>query len=191
MRVTLASHATAFESPRISIHRLIVPCIQGRIRRLRCQYEAVYSRGKAPTPRPAETVVPDGQGPTFDQRSPVVPTKSHPLELIMTRLGDLPSIAPRPRVAENAREVPSRASPGVEVAGQYSDPTSGLSFLHRAWRRISNENLQVLGGHSGSSDETQLLACAGDKPFQGMGEVSHFHFVHDICYSIQLISSML
>jgi hypothetical protein len=76
------------------------------------------------------------------------------------------------RHQEPIPEAPSRASPGLEVAGQYSDTTSGLSFLHRAWRRISNgESSQVMSGQLGSSEDNQLLACAGDKPFQMSGNV--------------------
>ncbi|KAF2023056.1 hypothetical protein EK21DRAFT_119124 [Setomelanomma holmii] len=63
--------------------------------------------------------------------------------------------------AEPIPEVPSRGSPGLEVAD-----TSGLSFLHRAWRRISNnENSQVVAGHSGPGEDYQTLTRAGDKPF--------------------------
>jgi hypothetical protein len=69
-------------------------------------------------------------------------------------------------------EAPSRGSPGLEVAGQFSDTTSGLSFLHRAWRRINNgENSQVMSGQLGSIEDNQLLACAGDKPFQEPGPI--------------------
>jgi hypothetical protein len=67
-------------------------------------------------------------------------------------------------------EAPSRASPGLEVAGQYSDTTSGLSFLHRAWRRISNgESSQIMSGHLSPHEEQQVLVRAGDKPFQKPG----------------------
>lgn len=81
--------------------------------------------------------------------------------------------SPPSREPEVVPEVPSRASPGLEVAGQYTDPTSGLSFLHRAWRRISNnESSQVMNGHLGSVEDNQLLTCAGDKPFEAKGHVN-------------------
>jgi hypothetical protein len=68
--------------------------------------------------------------------------------------------------AEGIPEVPSLGSPGIEVAGQYSDPTSGLSFLYRAWRRISNnENSQVVAGQTSSGEDHQILIRAGDEPF--------------------------
>jgi hypothetical protein len=93
-----------------------------------------------------------------------------------------PSELPPPEVSEisevpqphEAVQLPAsgRGSPGLEVAGQYSDPTSGLSFLHRAWRRISNkESSQVMAGHLGSTEEHQSLTSAGDKPLQSLGEL--------------------
>ena len=70
-------------------------------------------------------------------------------------------------------EAPSRGSPGLEVAGQFSDTTSGLSFLHRAWRRINNgESSRVLSGQSVAIDDTQLLSRAGDKPFCKLGSIT-------------------
>ncbi|KAI8933192.1 hypothetical protein NX059_009830 [Plenodomus lindquistii] len=156
------------------------PCDTCRRRGLVCQYEAVYSRGKAPTPRRSVPISLDGPQLSPNQHnSPGVPSPGHPAartmeqsESILSRLSDLVTIAPRPKNPEIDQEVPSRASPGLEVAGQYSDPTSGLSFLHRAWRRISSdENVQIPNGHPGSAADHQLLPCAGDKPFEDSGNV--------------------
>ncbi|KAH9875943.1 hypothetical protein IAQ61_003408 [Plenodomus lingam] len=156
------------------------PCDTCRRRGLDCQYEAVYSRGKAPTPRRSGPANLDGPRLSPVQySSPGVPCSLHPTprtmeqsESILSRLNDLAAIAPRLREPDTAPEVPSRASPGLEVAGQYSDPTSGLSFLHRAWRRISNDaNVQIPNGHPGSAADDQLLSCAGDKPFNNSSEV--------------------
>ncbi|KAF1961130.1 hypothetical protein CC80DRAFT_373337, partial [Byssothecium circinans] len=64
-----------------------------------------------------------------------------------------------------------RASPELVVGGQFSDPTSGLSFLHRAWRRLGNNpRLQDAVNANGHQDD-QLLTQAGDKPFQRHGQV--------------------
>lgn len=159
------------------------PCTSCNRRGLHCQYEAVYSRGKAPTPRRIEPAglehlrsIPD------QQRSLSAPSYSH--AILSTNLEESPivhkpmansrvSIAPRPNGFDCPQDIPSRGSPTLEAAGHYSDSTSGLSFLHRAWKRISNsENSQLLGGHSGSTEDNQLLRCAGDKPLQGTNEVS-------------------
>ncbi|OLN81068.1 Activator of stress genes protein 1 [Colletotrichum chlorophyti] len=63
-----------------------------------------------------------------------------------------------------------RASPEVEIAeieGQYVDTTSSLTFLHRAWKRLSTQ-----GSHDdavphipNSAGQDQHLTRAGDKPF--------------------------
>ncbi|KAF1848175.1 uncharacterized protein K460DRAFT_403470 [Cucurbitaria berberidis CBS 394.84] len=148
------------------------PCESCNRRGLLCQYEAVYSRGKAPTPRRTAGTAP--------HRASVAPVNPPPIsgsaasipEPIISRMDPLPSLAPRARETEANHDVSSRASPGLEVAGQYADPTSGLSFLHRAWRRISNNaTSQVMGGQLGSIEENQLLTCAGDKPFLGKDQV--------------------
>ena len=166
------------------------PCASCDRRGLNCQYEATYSRGKPPFPRRldrASNELSDGPLGAMQYRSPNGSDgagqnlESNGLNMslpaLVPRLVESTEIiqgAPSPASIslENAPEVPSRASPGLEVAGQYSDPTSGLSFLHRAWRRISkDENSQVMTGQLGSSDDDQLLTCAGDKPFQKPNKV--------------------
>lgn len=90
----------------------------------------------------------------------------------------------------NDAEPPSRASPGLEVAGQYSDTTSGLSFLHRAWRRISNkEGAQLVNGQLGIAEDSQLLMSAGDKPFRQIGQMrmpssEHSHALLDLYFDV-------
>lgn len=79
------------------------------------------------------------------------------------------TVQPTRRV-EQQPEVPSRASPELEVAGQYFDSTSGLSFLHRAWKRLSNQSSQVMSTLN-TTEENQRLVSAGDKPFQDQGQV--------------------
>lgn len=170
------------------------PCRTCDRRGLDCLYEAVYARGKAPAPRRVrhspvnfdDTQLLAVQPSAAARRchTTLIPsvaenTNPHPTSTTgsfngiendagpteSTNLDVLADMATRHQ--EPIPEAPSRGSPGLEVAGQYSDPTSGLSFLHRAWRRFSNgENSQVMSGHLGSVEDNQLLACAGDKPFQ-------------------------
>ena len=160
------------------------PCDSCNRRGLSCQYEAVYSRGRAPPPRRTGTpgqVRAGGQHVGAEHsRAPRAPLYSHPIldneadvsESNSPSMNALASKAPPTRNVDAMQDVPSRGSPGLEVAGQYSDPTSGLSFLHRAWRRISNnENSQVVNSELGSVEDSQLLASAGDKPFQEKGEL--------------------
>lgn len=67
-----------------------------------------------------------------------------------------------------------RASPelGVaEIQGQVFDPTSGLTFLHRAWKRLSAENTHSMSDVVKTSVENQPLAMAGDRPMpEGEGD---------------------
>lgn len=138
------------------------PCQTCNRRGLICQYKAAYFRGRPPLPRQhTETTSNESiHAEPAEQRADVASFSPANLDVIQ--------YAP---IEEN---LPSgRGSPSLDVAGQYSDPTSGLSFLHRAWRRISNNgnNGQALGGQPIPNGYDQLLNCAGDKPFLRSREV--------------------
>lgn len=65
-------------------------------------------------------------------------------------------------------EAPSRASPEVDMAeieGQYFDPTSGLTFLHRAFKRLSSQKAEFAPHVSSGAEKHQALMTAGDRPF--------------------------
>ncbi|KAH6693577.1 fungal-specific transcription factor domain-containing protein [Plectosphaerella plurivora] len=64
----------------------------------------------------------------------------------------------------------SRTSPeleSAEIEGQYFDLTSSLTFLHRAWKRLSAQS--GIGGAvpqvASGNEQHQNLFSAGDKPF--------------------------
>ncbi|KAH6866754.1 fungal-specific transcription factor domain-containing protein [Alternaria rosae] len=157
------------------------PCESCIRRGLTCQYEAIYLRGKVVSPRPS------GPAVASPQRTATAPGYTHAI------LSVAPSMAVGSnhmhRVGEET-EPPSRASPGLEIAGQYSDSTSGLSFLNRAWRRISSkESSQVVDGW-GSTEDRQPLMSAGDKPFLERGQLQMpsldrsrqlLHLYFDVC----------
>lgn len=72
------------------------------------------------------------------------------------------------REASDPHGGPSRASPELETAeieGQFFDPTSNLTFLHRAWKRFSGKGGGAVPGVLTGSERTQPLMSAGDKPF--------------------------
>lgn len=149
------------------------PCETCTRRGLTCQYEAAYSRGKVVSPRPVHPAAVNAQQPAS--------APAYPHAIL--------SVAPTMNVVGEETEPPSRASPGLEVAGQYSDSTSGLSFLNRAWRRISNKETSLVNG-LGSTEDRQLLMSAGDKPFLETGEVQMpsldrsrqlLHLYFDVC----------
>jgi hypothetical protein len=149
------------------------PCETCIRRGLTCQYEAAYSRGKVVSPRP---VHPPAGSPQYPTSAPVYPHAI--LSVAQSSVASAMTAGLANHPVGDDMEPPSRASPGLlEVAGQYSDSTSGLSFLHRAWRRISNKEssqvvnrVQVVNG-LGSTEDRQLLKSAGDKPFLETGEV--------------------
>lgn len=186
------------------------PCATCDRRGLDCRYDAVYARGKAPAPRRVRQSIVHIDAPQSiptqptDAARPIHPppnlnsdNSTHAHQIFSTRslsaieddagpsgshnLDMLATMATRHQ--DPISEAPSRGSPGLEVAGQFSDTTSGLSFLHRAWRRISNgENSQVVSGQLGSIEDNQLLARAGDKPFQKPGgiQIPPLHRGHEL-----------
>jgi hypothetical protein len=91
-----------------------------------------------------------------------------------TRSGPEPE-AGHQRLHDETHIPSSRASPvlGVtEIQGQVLDPTSGLTFLHRAWKRLSRPNGQhhnddgarMLPQAGNYSAEEQPIFAAGDRP---------------------------
>ncbi|KAJ5387375.1 hypothetical protein N7509_009916 [Penicillium cosmopolitanum] len=60
----------------------------------------------------------------------------------------------------------SQALQEIEIEDQYFDPTSGLNFLHRAWRKLSTQKGDGASYGFHETDKRQLLASAGDRPFK-------------------------
>lgn len=175
------------------------PCRTCHRRGLECCYNAAYARGKAPVPRRvmrdavsvhATPLAPQratASAQVTDTRTNLDTTTRRGKDTFSSfsngRLNNTEKDIARPgltdldllaamatRSLDPISEAPSRGSPGLEVAGQYSDTTSGLYFLHRAWRRISNsESSQIINGHLDFNEEHQVLVRAGDKPFHKPG----------------------
>jgi hypothetical protein len=62
---------------------------------------------------------------------------------------------------------PSRASPELgmaEIQGQVFDPTSGLTFLHRAWKRLAAQDAHSIPDVAKTTAEIQPVTMAGDRP---------------------------
>lgn len=153
------------------------PCESCSHRGLACTYDAHYSRGRPPPPVTASSRSPSASQVSSSEQFILESSHRHisanssrhtrSTERAVNNLLSSSSAISREDGREAMQDAPSRASPELEVAGQFSDPTSALSFLHRAWRRISNnENSQVVTGQVGTHEDGQLLASAGDKPFQ-------------------------
>lgn len=62
---------------------------------------------------------------------------------------------------------PSRASPELgmaEIQGQVFDPTSSMTFLHRAWRRLAAQSARTTATAVRTFADDQHITMAGDRP---------------------------
>ncbi|GKU22379.1 unnamed protein product [Fusarium langsethiae] len=123
-----------------------LPCAGCVKRQVECQYDSLYRRGRPPTP------------PTVDahrSRQQSRPADNNP--------------------EQNTTRSSSQGPPGLETAeieGQFFDPTSNLTFIHRAWKRLAQQNQQTDAGLLTGSENLQPLMSAGDKPFTTRGDQS-------------------
>ncbi|KAL2851644.1 fungal-specific transcription factor domain-containing protein [Aspergillus pseudodeflectus] len=121
-----------------------LPCSTCSRRRLSCTYATRYSRGRPPTPPALSSETP---GNPADSTSPG-----------QGRIGTRPP-------EENREEEERRATSELVIEGQYFDLTSGLTFLHRAWSKLSAQRGQLMSHGSNEGARDQPLASAGDRPF--------------------------
>lgn len=73
-----------------------------------------------------------------------------------------------PCTRQDQRRAESDESHGLqtaEIGGQIFDPTSNLTFIHRAWRRLALQSGRKDPGVLTGSEQDQPLMSAGDKPF--------------------------
>lgn len=127
-----------------------LPCNNCTRRKLSCAYNVKYGRGRPPTPLSLTTV-------NEDQDRPV--RSDQPRE---------PSAWKQPATVAyegSASQAYACASPETEINGQYSDPTSGLNFLHRAWKKLLIQKDEFASYDSNDAERNQLLTSAGDLPF--------------------------
>ncbi|KAJ3542047.1 hypothetical protein NM208_g4310 [Fusarium decemcellulare] len=156
-----------------------IPCSRCTSSGFTCLYESSYCRGRPRTPPPSIPninvgAVPNGwtQAATPSVRNlPVTPVDPQ----LTTRRDD--------HNAESQGSV-SRASPELEmteIQGQVFDPTSGLTFLHRAWKRLSNQDHNTNLSDDLESEvsvQDQPLLLAGDRPLHQVtyADVDKFSF---------------
>ncbi|OXN27043.1 hypothetical protein CDV57_04246 [Aspergillus fumigatus] len=127
-----------------------IPCTNCTKRKVSCAYDMKYGRGRPPTP-PSSAAI-----------------REHQNRLRSNYSYDLSNWQPPVSVAPEISSplVHSRASPTGEIEGQYFDPTSGLNFLHRAWKKLlTTQNDQPASYRLSVSEQNQLLTSAGDRPF--------------------------
>jgi hypothetical protein len=157
------------------------PCGACVKRDVLCTYTASYSRGRPPTPPPGPTSVVSASASSPESlgmaKGRMATTTMRTLQASVEPVADADNHiripVPRGESPANANGIdtsgPSRASPeldAAEIEGQYSDPTSGLTFLHRAYRRFSSHRRQGVApfvrGVIGAEDQHLELMSAGD-----------------------------
>lgn len=127
----------------------MLPCNKCAKRKSDCAYDAKYGRGRPPTP-PLSTTLREPQDRSRSDRP-------HQLSTWEQAAPGIDEVS--------VSRVHSRASPEVEIEGQYFDPTSGLNFLHRAWKKLLIQKEESASYDSNDAERNQLLTSAGDRPF--------------------------
>ncbi|KAL3964986.1 hypothetical protein ACCO45_001990 [Purpureocillium lilacinum] len=128
-----------------------LPCQKCMVKGRVCLYSAKYTRGRPPTP-PRSTSV---RSPTGNDGVALISPARYTSPAVSIELSRHPH-HPDPESA-----APSRASPELglsEIQGQVFDPTSGFSFLHRAWKRLSARNAGSIQGDSRTVSSDKPLA---------------------------------
>ncbi|KAI9166564.1 Activator of stress protein [Paramyrothecium foliicola] len=136
------------------------PCDKCVVRGRSCMYDAKYTRGRPPTP--PSRMDSDGNTAAFLPRSQPVRVPENDA-----------FIADIEPLQNQESTGPSRESPELgiaEIQGQVFDSTSGLSFLHRAWKRLSTQNANAVTDEPKISAETQPVTMAGDNPLPNIDE---------------------
>ncbi|KAJ4244230.1 hypothetical protein NW757_010587 [Fusarium falciforme] len=149
-----------------------LPCAKCVAKGRECSYDAKYTRGRPPTPPPAETRPKSSSTSAFPSVEDI--SRHHALSTDRgptTAVGDDLGLLRRP----NESTAASRSSPELSIAeiqGQVFDSKSGLTFIQRALKRLSAQNKNGASGKAQPLSENQSLMTAGDKPlpeFPGNG----------------------
>lgn len=126
-----------------------LPCNNCTRRKVSCAYNVKYGRGRPPTPPSLTTINEHQDRPGSD-----------PLSELSVWKQSAPVVH-----GGSASQAYSRASPETEIESQYSDPTSGLNFLHRAWKKLLIQKDESASYGSNDAERNQFLTSAGDRPF--------------------------
>ncbi|KAH6949206.1 fungal-specific transcription factor domain-containing protein [Fusarium avenaceum] len=144
------------------------PCAKCAAKGLNCLYDSKYTRGRPPTPPLSEGY------PALAINKPTATQQLDGSESYRDT-GKLDTMPQRSLgVAEST--APSRASPELSIAeiqGQVFDPTSGLTFLHRALKRLSKEKRDVASDNKASSADPMTMT-GGDKTLTPHAESDAF-----------------
>lgn len=131
-----------------------LPCENCAKRKLSCAYDAKYGRGRPPTP-------------PFSRTSRIGDMAIHTVSAL-SGVNNREDRPPAHQITLNSADTSIGSSnqnlQETEIEDQYFDPTSGLNFLHRAWRKLSTQRWQGDLDGVNDSDRRQSLESAGDRP---------------------------
>lgn len=166
-----------------------LPCTKCTNKGLVCHYDASYSRGRPPTPPPSRDH-PAVPGPRATQRGRGEKPETQPGRLDGM---SLPRASDGRHIDSNGPA--SRASPELgmaEIEGQVFDPTSGVTFLHRAWKRLAKNghtNVSLDQAHNDAAVEQHVM-LAGDRPLPQTTEEDLYRLTlpphHDLVHLLAL-----
>ncbi|KAJ5344638.1 hypothetical protein N7452_002642 [Penicillium brevicompactum] len=134
-----------------------LPCNNCTRRKIDCAYDAKYGRGRPPTPQSSTKTIDRCQEDL--RRGDSITSCSWQQQ--NSPSGD-----------QSAPETQYRVSPEPDVEGQYFDPTSGLNFLHRAWKKLLVQKDGSTSSDTQRPERHQPLTSAGDRPFHGEDDAS-------------------
>ena len=123
-----------------------LPCSSCTKREEQCRYDTKYARGRPPTPSPPPSL--DGNdnrathsvqtsqnfpgGRPLDNGCQPAMTQDHVHDAVVEIQTQL-----QPQAVLSQRASPTLR--GADIQGLYVEPTSGMAFLDRAWRRFSKQ----------------------------------------------------
>lgn len=162
-----------------------LPCDICMRRQLSCSYATKYTRGRPPTPPLGGKVAGDLSSREQEHRSrttnSVVSENGVDGQSYCVSLSSLRDEAHETSQLPIHCLSPLRVSPDLVIEGQYFDPTSGLSFLHRAWGKLLMQETQMASYESTERERNQPLMSAGDNPFHCVNDRT----VESVCTDIE------
>ncbi|KFA46885.1 hypothetical protein S40293_03655 [Stachybotrys chartarum IBT 40293] len=139
-----------------------IPCDLCAKKGFVCQYEAQYRRGRPLKPHVVQTPTSQGQVPNSTDCIPEyttgIPITNQSVFNPAQRTNDSHTLGlPNPCL--------SPALGATEIEGQIIGPTSNLTFIHRAWKRLALQSRGKPPNVPTSPETSQPLMRAGDAPF--------------------------
>ncbi|KAI7408392.1 hypothetical protein KC328_g9 [Hortaea werneckii] len=138
-----------------------VPCHTCQHRRIECTWNATHNRGRPATPA-TSSGIPATHHSTYDAYGLHSHTASVPraTRQVISHFGEGHT---------RSGHASTRESPDLETAevdGQYHDRTSALTFIRRAWHRLSSsEGGDPVQRILGDAPYAQKITAEGDRPF--------------------------